>query len=96
MRRVVRPYVATDLGQAMSWYDERSPGLGRLFIEEVEKALDRVEDNPYSYQTVHDTIRRAPVRRFPYGIYYAIIADTIHVLAVVHDARHPLVWKRRR
>lgn len=34
--------------------------------------------------------------RFPYCVYYAIIERAIHVLAVVHDARHPSVWKRRR
>jgi hypothetical protein len=37
MRRIVRPYVAAELDQAANWYDERSPGLGRTFIEEVEK-----------------------------------------------------------
>jgi plasmid stabilization system protein ParE len=31
-----------------------------------------------------------------YGVYYARIKDEIHILAVVHDARHPSVWRQRR
>lgn len=96
MRRIVRPYLPAELGEVVDWYNERSPGLGERFFEEVEKALARIDETPYLYRTVHLDIRRAPVERFPYGVYYAVIDDTVHVLAVVHDARHPSVWKRRR
>ncbi len=96
MRRVFRPNVAAELGEAADWYDDQSPALGRAFLGELESALERIDENPYSYRAVHLSIRRAPLHRFPYGVYFAIIDDAIHVLAVVHDARHPSIWKRRR
>ena len=65
MRRVLRPYVPAELGEAADWYDERVPGLGRDFIEEVGVALARIDENPRSYQRVHLDIRRAPLRRQP-------------------------------
>jgi toxin ParE1/3/4 len=96
MRLVLRPFVEHDLDKAASWYEERQPGLRETFLERVGDVLSRIEHNPLLYQTVHLDIRRAPLRQFPYGVYYALIEDEIHVLAVVHDARHPSVWRRRR
>ena len=96
MKLVFRPYVERDLDEAATWYEERRSGLREEFLEEIGSALSRVQGNPRLYPVVHLDIHRAPVRRFPYGVFYALIGDEIHVLAVVHDARHPSVWRRRR
>jgi plasmid stabilization system protein ParE len=96
MRLVLRPFVERDLDEAAGWYEERQSGLRDSFIEDVEEILSRIEENPGLYQVVHLDIRRAPLRDFPYGVYYTLIKAEIHVLAVVHDARHPSVWRRRR
>jgi plasmid stabilization system protein ParE len=61
-----------------------------------EDILVRIEENPRLYQKIHRAIGRAPLRDFPYGVYYVQIGDEIRVLAVTHDARHPSVWRRRR
>jgi toxin ParE1/3/4 len=96
MKLVLRPYVEHDIDTAATWYEERRPGLKRGFVEEVEAALSRIQHNPFLYAVVHLDMRRAPLRRFPYGIYYALIREEIHVLAVVGDSRHPSIWQRRR
>jgi len=96
MRLVLRPLVEGDLDKATRWYEDRQPGLRDRFLEDFEDALLLIEENPRLYQTVHRAIRRAPLRNFPYGIYYVQLKDEIRVLAVVHDARHPSVWRRRR
>lgn len=96
MKLVLRPYVERDLDEASAWYEGRRPGLKRGFLGDVEAVLFRIKENPLLYQVVHLDIRRAPLQRFPYGVYYSMIRDEIHILAVVHDARHPSVWRRRR
>lgn len=96
MNLVLRPYVERDLHEAGSWYEERRPGLRQAFLGAVETALSRIAENPQLYPAAHLDIRRAALQRFPYGVYYALIGNEIHVLAVVHDARHPSVWRRRR
>lgn len=65
-------------------------------LARLARDLSRIEQNPLLYQAVHLDIRRAPLRQFPYGVYYTLIEDEIHILAVVQDARHPSVWRRRR
>ncbi|HYX25575.1 MAG TPA: type II toxin-antitoxin system RelE/ParE family toxin [Thermoanaerobaculia bacterium] len=96
MSLILRAAVERDLDEAASWYEERQPGLREAFLEVVEDTLKRIEENPRLYPVLRLDIRRASLRRFPYGIYYALIEGDIHVLAVVHDARHPSVWYRRR
>jgi toxin ParE1/3/4 len=44
---------------------------------------------------VDDSIRRAALHRFPYGIFYLVDGDTIRVLAILHRARSPEHWRRR-
>jgi plasmid stabilization system protein ParE len=96
MRLVLRPYVESDLDRDGSWYEERQPGLKERFLEGVGDTFAWIQESPLLYPVVHLDIRRAGLKRFPYGVYYALIQGDIHVLAVVHDARHPSVWRRRR
>jgi toxin ParE1/3/4 len=96
MKLVFRRYVERELDRDATWYEERRPGLREDLLEEVGATLSRIQGNPRLYPIVHLDIHRAPVRRFPFGVFYALVGDEIHVLAVVHDARHPSVWRRRR
>lgn len=95
MRLVLRPLVERDLDEAARWYETRQAGLRERFFGDFEAVLVRIEENPFLHPTVHRAIRRAPLGDFPYGIYVQI-QDEIRVLGVVHDARHPSVWRRRR
>jgi hypothetical protein len=35
------------------------------------------------------------MRRFPYGVVYAIRNDEIYLIAVMHLKRRPFYWKKR-
>jgi plasmid stabilization system protein ParE len=96
VRRVLRPEVEPELRKDARWYEGRQAGLGAAFLEAVDEALRKIEDKPRLYPEVHLDIRRAPLKRFPYGVYYVLVAKEIHVLAVAHDRRHPSRWRRRR
>jgi toxin ParE1/3/4 len=55
----------------------------------------RIQANPNQYPVVHRNVRRALVRRFPYGVFYVVEGQRIVVLAVFHGSRDPSQWKSR-
>jgi toxin ParE1/3/4 len=81
---LVRGQAKRDLRQAAKWYEKRLIGLGREFVSEVETVIARIEENPLLYQPIHRDVRRAVVRRFPYGVFYRIDQDEVIVFAIVH------------
>jgi toxin ParE1/3/4 len=92
----VRDAARTDLEEAVSWYEERRPGLGSEFIAAVRYTLEAVESNPEQYPIAVDDIRKAPLRRFPYVVYYVALESDVSVIAVMHSRRHPRRWQERR
>jgi plasmid stabilization system protein ParE len=70
-------------------------GLGAVFRSEVSRVIDRLAGTPVIYQIVHRDIRRAIVRRFPYLIWYRVVAETILVLACTYAGRDPERVKAR-
>jgi toxin ParE1/3/4 len=78
-----------DLAEAKEWYERQGAGLGRRLLRCVEEALDRIRLLPESYREVVPGVRRAMVRRFPYGVYYRFEHDTITVIAIYHFKRDP-------
>ena len=92
---VIEPEAEADIVAAATWYQEQSPIIGASFSRAVRSALDRVQDNPYQYQTVYDRYRRVLLRRFPYALIYTITDAGIVVLACMHGRRDPKRWQDR-
>ncbi len=88
----LRPEAETDLRAAHQWYEGRRAGLGDEFLVEIDRSLTRIQATPVFYSETHKNVRRALVQRFPYGIFYLIEAETVVVLAVLHQARSPELW----
>lgn len=40
-------------------------------------------------------IRRARLKRFPYGLFFRLVDDDIFVIACFHANRDPKVWRER-
>ena len=95
-RLFVRDAARRDLEEAVSWYEGRRPGLGSEFIAAVRFILESVEANSELYPFAVDDIRKAPVRRFPYVVYYVAVEPGVSVIAVMHSRRHPRRWQERR
>lgn len=85
-----------EIGEAQEWYELQSPGLGEEFIAAMELQLKRLEQAPLLYAEVIPKVRRALLPRFPYGLFYAVRENLIHILAVLHDARNPSRWPKTR
>ena len=92
---IFRPAARQDLINARNWYEERRAGLGDRFASSVERTLETIAKSPELFPVVHHDVRRALVRPFPYGVFYRIRSDAIHVLAVMHGRRDPAIWRSR-
>jgi toxin ParE1/3/4 len=79
---------------AFDWYDVHAPGVGPAFLQAVEAVLAQAAAYPDSFPLVRPRIRRALLRRFPYGVFYVVQADAVLILAVIHASRDPETWPR--
>lgn len=96
MRLVLRRRAKLDLLEARRWYDARQQGLGDSLLEEVTATLELLQEHPEIHPRVDDRVRRAGLRRFPYGIFYIVGSEAVRVIAILHNARNPEHWRLRR
>jgi plasmid stabilization system protein ParE len=92
---VFRPAAEAEYVGAVAWYEGQQPGLGSDFEAEVQTVLDTIANHPDRYPIAHSDTREAPVRRFPYCVYYRVRPDRLVVLAVFHQSRDPADWQGR-
>jgi hypothetical protein len=78
-----------DLVAAAEWYEEREPdSISPLeLFEEFDETIALVVEHPEAFPKYDGEIRRAVLKRFPYGIYYVIEPDVIAVLYFIAMAQ---------
>jgi len=81
--------------EAAEYYEEQVVGLGDDFIDEVEKVLEVIEQQPLSGTKITNNERRFLVSRFPYGIIYSVEEKQITIFAVMNLRRKPGYWESR-
>jgi plasmid stabilization system protein ParE len=88
-----------EMAEAARWYEEHRAGLGSEFLDAVDEAVVRIGETPRMGSPVPGTsdqsIRRRPVRRFPYHVVYLELSDRLQILAIAHDRRRPGYWVGR-
>lgn len=93
---VIHPEAEREMVAAALFYEERCPGLGSLFLDDVERAFQRIAERPGAWGSLSATVRRCLLVEFPFGILFREEADRIFVLAVMHLRREPSYWKKRQ
>lgn len=68
----IRPEAERDVRTAFAWYEDQRSGLGRKLVGELNAVFERLSENPFLYADIRGGIRRAIVRRFPYGVFYLV------------------------
>ena len=84
-----KPAAQAEIRDIAEYLEGQRPGFGRLFIEDIRRVEEFLRDNPGLYQLVNGPIRRAVLRRFPYGVFYIVEDEGILVLACFHLHRDP-------
>jgi plasmid stabilization system protein ParE len=93
MRVVLSRLALAELDQILSYIAERSPSGARNvearfrhvfeLIGRYPEAAERVEQRP--------DVRRMPLGRYPYAVYYEIGREEVTVLRIMHGARRPWI-----
>jgi toxin ParE1/3/4 len=88
-----------ELAEAILWYEEHRQHLGEELLEQVRTAVARIgegfDGSPYLEFGEQGATRRVLLDRFPYAIVFAVVSDTVHVLAFSHHHRRPGYWRDR-
>jgi plasmid stabilization system protein ParE len=92
---LVWPEAQADIREAREWYEESRSELGREFLAAVREVLEAVEKSPLRFPRVRGNVRRAPLRRFPYAIFYLPDDERTIIFACFHARRNPRVWQAR-
>ena len=58
------PGAREDLNKAAAFYQASVPGLGDAFLDDVERAIDDIRENPRIGASIGRAFRRAVLRRF--------------------------------
>jgi hypothetical protein len=94
-RLTVRPEAELDALDAARWYEGERADLGTEFLTELRATFSRIEEGPQRFPVVFREVRRAILRRFPFGVFFIVEAKSAVVLAITHLRRHPGAWQRR-
>lgn len=92
---IIAPEVEFDLAEAYAWYERQQVGLGERFLRCVDACIQGIRRVPEGHRTVHETYRRALVRRFPYAVFYEYADGVVAVYCVFHTSRDPQKWRQR-
>lgn len=90
---VFRRSARTEFNKARRWYNQQRDELGDEFVECVDTLLTRIRKSPTLYAIAYKNVRRAPVARFPYVVYYWVESDRVVVASVLHGRMDTEDWK---
>ena len=75
--------------EAYDWYELQQPGLGDLFLLDVESCYDKLEAWPIAYIKIKRNFRQIVLKTFPYVLVFEVIKNEVIVYAVFHTSRSP-------
>lgn len=86
---LTKPRANQEILEAATWYEDQQAGLGLRFLDELEKLLSHLENEPLIFEEKHFETREAPLNVFPFIVIYGIEGNTVIVHAVFHTSRNP-------
>ena len=78
-----------DLDEIFEFISAHYPAIYRAFEKRLQSVVDRFARWPESAQEVQQRpgVRNVPLIRYPYKIFYRVLADHVQILHVHHSAR---------
>jgi toxin ParE1/3/4 len=94
---VVLHEASEELSDAAVWYEGERAGLGADLLAEAARAIKQIAASPSTWPLVRRShvVRRFPLTRFPFSVYYAVCEDHVRVFAFGHTSRKPGYWRYR-
>ncbi|MBM4277995.1 MAG: type II toxin-antitoxin system RelE/ParE family toxin [Deltaproteobacteria bacterium] len=91
----VHPEAVAEARAAAQWYRERSALAADAFLAELDRAVERITENPEMYPRYVRGTRRYLLQRFPFYLVYREVSGKLELVAIAHGRRKPGYWKRR-
>jgi len=90
LRVVIMREAAADILEAREWYDSQQAGVGDKFYFALRNRVQAAIETPLLPRAWgRRNIRKIRIPKYPYFIYYEIMAEELRVIAVIHGARNP-------
>jgi len=67
----VDPRAMQDIQQAIDFYENQQPGLGKQFEEILNQQLLRLEHTPF-FQLRYENVHCLPLKKYPYMIHFTV------------------------
>ena len=82
---------------AINWYAKESLPTASKWLDELDRLLARLEDNPFQYADHLLFVRRAKLAKFPHHVFYAIddVNLFVEIIGIQHTSRDPEIIRRR-
>jgi len=64
-----------EMAISWNWYEERMPGLGDRFFQEVLTRVSDIERNPDRYPTRYKSYKEVSIDTFPFLILYKLMPE---------------------
>lgn len=84
-----------DITISYRWYESQYAGLGEDFLRRIEACVLTIQRHPFGFPIAAGEFRHAPIRRFPFEIFYEVLDSVIVVYAVFHCSQDPAKWRKR-
>ena len=84
-----------DIKDGAEYYENQQTDLGHDFVDKIEEALIRIQQNPKQFPAIYREVRRVLVGRFPYQMLFFVKGVKIVVFAAFHTSRNSDKWKNR-
>jgi plasmid stabilization system protein ParE len=89
------PTAESDVRKAYVWYESQKEGLGIEFLVRVDQAVEIIGMHPESHPRIFGEVRRAPMRQFPFNIWYRVLPDDSVVIGCLHGKRDTVLARER-
>ncbi|MCK5927076.1 MAG: type II toxin-antitoxin system RelE/ParE family toxin [Nocardioides sp.] len=94
------PEAEAEFDADVFWYEDREPGSGGRFRNQVGLAVDAAVDDPEAWAVWpgwygEPVVRSKGVNGFPYRVVYLVRGDRLTIVAVAHAKRRPGYWRDR-
>ena len=86
---IILEQAISEIAESCLYYNNKLPGLGFEFEEEIFQLLHLIKDNPLLFPIKFAHIHEAVVVRFPFVINYEVFGKQIIVSAAFHTKQHP-------
>lgn len=81
-----------DVERILKYYLKINPRLAKEFLNELRATRKYIQKHPKKIQIRYSDIRIAFLKRFPVGIHFKIVGNTIYILSILGTSEDPQKW----